>query len=550
MIQEKPIAHLDYRLFVPKTSVTNEMLDAFEDVIPDFFSEIDENGDRRENRDLRLLHYKHHEEGWVSFSRGDLGKIREYIAPYVSIQDHRANVPLPAELRWEGILADNGSIVQLRDNQVETIERTLGYGYGQLQAPPRYGKTICMTNIITRVQQKTLVFAHQIELLQQFEEKLRSCTNIEELERKFGRRLAGICTEPEHFDQYWICLATWQGFLPGNANSKLLTKLKDAFGCILVDEAHRSASECFSKVIAKFNPRFRFGFTATPERKDGLEAVVTNILGPVVAAGDVAQIPMRIRPIYTGFKPVFERWYAYERQIRDSAPRNKLVLKNVIEDVNAGHSVLVVCTRTQHIEYFVDILNRKYGIQAEGWYSTVKDRNSVLGRAKSGATKVIVAMRSMLLGLNVPRWSSIHIVVPSNNPHNFYQEFARVRTPNEGKQYCVIRDYVDNHKAAVSCFKTRFQVYTNPMHAPAYFEDMLGNLVKAPTMRTVEEMALRDADRIALDEIPKEDRKPKTIFQNRAQRLNKQEDEEDCGPLGLSRAQRLASKRASMSEGF
>lgn len=547
----KPVAHLDYRLFVPTDAVTQDMLDAFEDTIPDFFPEIDENGDKRENRDLRLLHYKKHPEGMISFSRGDLGKIRDVLAPHFNIQDHRAVRPLPYELKWYGVQKDDGTMGELRDNQVETISRTLAHGYGQLQAPPRYGKTICMTNIITKVQQRTLVFAHQVELLQQFEEKLRACTNLDELERRAGRRLAGICTEESHFTQYMICLATWQGFLPGNSNSRLMEKLKDAFGCVLVDEAHRAASECFSKVIAKFNPRFRFGFTATPERKDGLEAVVTNILGPVVAAGDVAQIPMRIRPIYTGFKPVFERWYAYERQIRDSSPRNRLILKHVVADVEAGHSVLVVCTRTQHIDYFVDMLNRKYAIQAEGWYSNVKDRASVLGRAKSGVTKVIVAMRSMLLGLNVPRWSSIHITVPSNNPHNFYQEFARVRTPNEGKQYCVIRDYIDNHKAAVSCFKTRLQVYTNPMHAPAYFEDMLGNMMsKAPTMKVIEELALRSSDKIELDFVPADERKPRSIFQNRAQRMQEEDHEEEAGPLGVSKAQKLAAKKAARLEGF
>lgn len=545
MEQQKPTAYLDYRLFVPQSAVTKDMLDAFEDIIPDFFDEIDENGDQRENRDLKLQHYKIHPEGWVSFSRGDLGKIRDYLLPFFNIEDVRAHRPLANELKWLGVKADNGEMVELRENQVDTIRTTLAHGYGQLQAPPRYGKTVCMTNIITQVQQKTIVFAHQVELLQQFEEKLRACTNIDELERKAGRRLAGLCLKEEHFDQYIVCCATWQGFLPGNSNHKLMEKLKDSFGCVLVDEAHRAASECFSKVIAKFNPRYRFGFTATPERKDGLEAVVQNILGPVVAAGDVKQIPMRIRPVYTGFKPVFTRWYAYERQIRDAGPRNRLILEGVAADVQAGHSVLVVCTRVEHITNLVDALNRKYNIPAEGWYSSVKDRQGVLGRAKTGATKVIVAMRSMLLGLNVPRWSSIHITVPSNNPHNFYQEFARVRTPNEGKPFCVIRDYVDNHKAAVSCFKTRYGVYTNPMHAPAYFEDKYGNLLnKAPTMKAVEEMAMRDEDTIKLEDLPVNERKPKTIFQNRVRPL--QQEEEDAGPLGMSKAHKIAARKLAL----
>ena len=548
MEQEKPIAHLDYRLFVPKNAVTQDMLDAFEDIIPDFFSQIDENGDLRDNRDLRLVHYKIHPEGWVSFSRGDLAKIKDIIFPYVNINDCRAVHPLKVCPQWLGVRKDNGDIVSLHDNQISTISKLLHAGYGQLQAPPRYGKTVCMSNIITQIQQKTLVLAHQVELLHQFEERFRACTNIEELERKAGHRLIGICTKAEEFNQYIVCAATWQGFLEGNSSHTLLPSLKNAFGCVMVDEAHRAASECFSKVVAQFNPRFRFGFTATPERKDGLEAVVENIIGPVVASGDVNQLPMRIRPVYTGFTPVFERWYAYERQIRDANPRNKLILKLVAEDVAAGHSVLVVCTRKEHIKNLVDTLNRKFNIPAEGWYSDVKDRAGVLGRAKSGATKVIVAMRSMLLGLNVPRWSSIHIVVPSNNPFNFYQEFARVRTPNEGKKYCVIRDYIDNHKAAVTCFKTRFGVYTNPMYAPAYFEDERGNLVNAPTMRLVQELASRSPSEISLEAVPGEARRVRSIFKSKPAYDVEEKDTNDAGPLGLSKFEQIKSRKITLGE--
>lgn len=575
---EKPSAYLDYRLFVPASAVRQEWLSEFEDIIEDFFSEIDEQGNRRENRDLRLQHYMTHPEGWVSFTRGDLGKIKEVLLPHLNIQDNRAVRPLPMNIEWVGVKSDSGAMVDLRENQVDTIGTLLYHGYGQLQAPPRYGKTICMTNIITQLNQKTLVLAHQVELLEQFEEKFRDCTNIRDLEQRAGRRLVGLCETREQFKQYAVCCATWQGFLPGNANSKLLTELKDEFGVVLVDEAHRSASDCFSKVVAKFNPRYRFGFTATPDRKDGLEAVVENIIGPVMAAGDVAQIPMRVRPVYTGFHPVFQRWHAYERQIKDNTARNKLIIKNVVADVDAGHSVLIVATRKEHIKDLVSILNRNYGIPAEGWYSDVKDRAGVLGRARAGTTKVIVAMRSMLLGLNVPRWSSIHITVPSNNPYNFYQEFARVRTPMEGKPFCVVRDYVDNHKAALACFKTRFRVYTNAMHAPVYFEDSLGNVVNQPTFRAIEELALRDSEQIELEDLRAQGVPVvrRGIFQNKVGPVLKEppevakkpatKDEDDMpfaspvrgkrttnsanteSPLGKSPQEKLAARRNALKE--
>lgn len=495
----RPPAYLDYRLFVPTSVVRQEWLDAYTDVIVDFYDEFDEEGNQRDCRDLALRNYKQGPE-WTSFTRGDLSRLHSVFGNALNIMDCRSHAGLGPDwegFAWKGVLLDdNETYAPLKPAQEKAITDWLRAGCGILEAPPRFGKTVCMVNAATRVGMKTLVIVNQIELAQQFERTLRRNTNIEELEAKSGKKLAGICDKLDDFRNFGIAITTWQIFLPSNSGHAWMDELRNAFGMVLVDEAHQSAAQCFSAAVARFNPTYRLGVTATPYRKDRLEKVVEAIIGPVTARGDEDKTPLRVRPIYTGFTPgPFTQWVYFENQVMRNKARNKLAVKCICEDVARGYSVLVVCVRVAHIEELVNALIAE-GVAAEGFFGSAKDRPGVLQRANAGVTKVVVAMRKCLLGINVPLWSSIHILSPSNNPYNHYQEIARVRTAREGKDHAVVRDYMDNHKAAIACWRTRYGVYSDPQKAPICFETPDGTLVRYLSQSEVERNALRSREQM------------------------------------------------------
>lgn len=488
------------RLYVPKALLTPEVRKAFSVLLENYYPEIDDNGETIDNRDLLIKGWRHYKNDWYSISRGNLDKIWEVFNGKAIIEDQRAFPKMQCDLRWMNVLVEDGSRKPLKPEQDVFINELLGSGYGIGEAPPRFGKTICMVNMACRTQMKTLIIVHQIDLARQFIKALRKCTNIAEEERRLGRRLAprvedGVCKTMAEFESFDVCVTTWQQFhapMPRNDAEEHLSsmqlkkktsvtnaikRLRNAFGLVMVDETHRAAASCFSEVVTQFNPWYRFGVTATPDRKDQLDAVIKLNIGPVIAEADEQKVPLRVRPVYTGFEPKFTRWHAYEAQIMRDGPRNKLALKLVEEDVQNGHSVLVVCTRTQHIIELVQAFKAK-GISAEGFWSGAKDRESVLQNATLGRTKVVVAMRSMLLGINVPKWSAMHILVPSNNGPNCRQEVSRVRTIIPEKKFAVVRDYLDACSASNGCYSTRHkEVYLNPKVQPVQFEDEHGNLV-------------------------------------------------------------------------
>jgi superfamily II DNA or RNA helicase len=503
-----PKIYLRHRLFIPQSLFTPEIRKAFSVVIENYYPEFDENGDPIEQRDLLIKGYKTHPNGYVSLARGHLDKVWKVFEHTAQIVDQRVAEPLSFDLKWLGVLLEDGATRgALKPEQERFISDMMARGYGMGEAPPRFGKTICMSNITCRAGLKTLVVVHQVELAEQFESEFRRCTNVDQEERRHRRKLIGFCRSFEDFEKYDICITTWNRFHApkpredvdertqqlqirrGKAVAAAINRLRNSFGLVLVDEAHRAASACFSSVVGQFNPWYRFGVTATPDRKDQLDAVIKLIVGPVVTRADEQKVLLRVRPVYTGFVPHFTRWHAYEAQIARDARRNKLALSLVEKDVKAGHSVVVVCKRTKHILEFTQALVAR-GIRAEAFWSGQKDRKGLLVRARKGQTQVVVAYRGMLLGINVPRWSSMHILSPGNNAPNHVQEMARVRTIMDGKRYAVLRDYLDACGASNGCYRTRHRVYTDARRQPVIFEDETGTPIKRLSFEYIRQRAL------------------------------------------------------------
>lgn len=501
--QTVPKVYLRDRLYVHKSMLTPETRARFSILLRNFFPEFDEQGEPIEVRDLLVRGWRHHKGEWYSLARGNLDVVWEEFARRAEIVDQRAVVPLSFPLRWQNVLMKDGTRSPLRDTQRKFIAEILKAGFGLGKAPPRFGKTICMSAIICHVGMRALIIVHQVELAKQFVAKFRRCTNINAAEAHYRRQLVGICDAWSDFDNFDICVTTWQRFhavIPiidseredpyQEVNERLqaqqkirydetqrqIRRLQNRFGIVIVDEAHRAASPCFSRVVDQFNPWYRLGVTATPDRKDRRDAVIKLIAGAVVSVGVEDKVLLRVRHIYTGFAPKFQSFTAYENKIANDARRNKLILDQIEADVKLGHHVVAVCTRREHIVEMAQKMMRR-GITAEGFHGKAHDRDGILARAESGHTKVVFAMRSMLLGIDIPCWSSIHVLVPSANPPNYYQEISRVRTPLPGKPYAVVRDYLDACSASNGCYKYRHMVYTDKENAPILFEDANGVLL-------------------------------------------------------------------------
>ena len=357
----------------------------------------------------------------------------------------------------------------LKDFQVTAVKALKKTTYGVLKSKPRTGKTVMGVALVLRLGLKTLILTHQDDLLRQFLDTFldENMTDIASIEKFENTKIVGICKTVQDFEKHDICLATYQTFLSTEGQKKL-QKIKDMFGLVLIDEIHRSAATCYSRVVSKFNCWYKHGLTATFDRKDGKEFLVQNIVGPVIHDTNVKTLLPTVSYYSTGL--TYDKdahWTWITRWISRNKVRNDLIVDHAVKDIKNGKSVLIPVTFIEHVTYMVDNINKRLRKKvARAFNGRVKkdEREKILEQAREGRVKCVVAIRSMLLGINVPRWDTLYEVMPIANTPVFTQEVNRITTPYKDK-VPEIRFFIDNMGVSHGCFRKCWQVLKKfPIH--------------------------------------------------------------------------------------
>lgn len=376
------------------------------------------------------------------------------------VQNYVDKTPLPKldylkDLEWNPEM-------QPYDYQKKAVKALLKAGNGVLESAPRTGKTVMGTMLTTKLCTKTWILAHQHTLLEQFLKTFHEFTDIQDLQARIGKPIIGICTKLSDFDKYDICLSTYQMFLPSNGGVKKLKHVRNMFGLVIVDEAHRESAFGYINVITNINSRHKFGLTGTPDRKDGMYVLTELTLGDVAHKTEAKSMVPKVYVHLTDHKNNCSTWVPATRNMTKDKKRNAMILDYIERDIKLGHNVVVPITFNNHGDEMVAALNKKFGEEIAVAYNgsvPKKKRKDILDAANRGEYKCMFARRDMLLGVNVPFWSAIHVIMPIANPPNFTQEIDRVCTPLEGKRDPIVRIYVDNMGLSRGCFAKCTQTF-------------------------------------------------------------------------------------------
>ena len=171
-------------------------------------------------------------------------------------------------------------------------------GNGVLVAPAGSGKTVMGLRYLWEKSRPALWITHTIDLLEQTTKRAYQC--MPEI-KEVGRIAEGSVV----WGSGQLIVATYQTLMN---NEALIEQLNGFIGTVVVDECHRTASECFSTVVNKLKAVERLGLTATPDRKDGLEELVYATIGPqlyVIDRNDLYEAGRLVKPkiefVYTNF---------------------------------------------------------------------------------------------------------------------------------------------------------------------------------------------------------------------------------------------------------
>jgi superfamily II DNA or RNA helicase len=228
----------------------------------------------------------------------------------------------------------------LRDYQEAAVDKLAKVTQGTVVIPCGGGKTRVGMGAIARLRTPTLILVHTLDLAEQWLGELRDKLGVEAGPHRRRRGAPAPVTVA-----VIQALVRWE---PTKLDAFL-----GRFGLLILDEAHHVAASTFHSVVDRCPARYRLGLTATPEREDGLTALLDLFLGAplvvvtheeLVAAG-VLTVP-EIRSVETDFTYPYtgaEDYAPMLAAVASDGARNRLIVDAVV--ARPGPATSASCSR-------------------------------------------------------------------------------------------------------------------------------------------------------------------------------------------------------------
>lgn len=347
------------------------------------------------------------------------------------------------DTRVDGMRASFVFSPTLRPEQEYGVDKTLRvlshWGGAFFVADCGFGKTVCMASIIHRVQRKAMIVVPRITLLDQLSTSIPTMLGC-----KVGILQGPLKPGLEDCDVLLVSLDSLgqvpypQAFL-------------DRFGLVIFDEAHHMAARTLSTILPRIQSKRIVGFSATPDRRDGLEHALYWLLGPVAfvyqrlphitGVSETVHVKL-VRPstivpdkvLYNGSL----NFSGMVTSLTEAPLRNDFLVSLALDALTGGRQkVLMITALREHVEVLGTLLAGTDHEAVHGGMST-KDR----ARA-SAPTKVLVATYGMLEeGFDDPAIDTLILCTPRSRVQ---QTIGRAERTAPGKLKPLVYDVVDSN---------------------------------------------------------------------------------------------------------
>ena len=305
--------------------------------------------------------------------------------------------------------------------------------------PTGGGKTTIIADIVEKATAKgsrVLILVHRLELCEQVRSRLRQF-NIE-TGIIVGGRIKNL--------QIPIQVATVQTF-----SRRVKMEHYRKFDLIIIDEAHRSASDGYLSILRRFDVPV-IGFTATPYRTDSrtLREVFNHLITGVTVAQMIKQgylVPTVVYAEKIDLSGVeIKRGDYDEKQLMERMDQGK-IYDGVINKYRrySNGTAICFCINKQHAENTAQAFNSA-GIPAGFIYSGLSDteRIKALKDFQSGKIKVLCNVFILTEGYDLPRIDTVILNRATQSRIAWRQMIGRGLRPYPGKENCKVIDMGNN----------------------------------------------------------------------------------------------------------
>ncbi len=335
-------------------------------------------------------------------------------------------------------------------------------GRGVVVLPTGAGKTHVAVMAIDEKRRSALVVAPTLDLVRQWYDLLTAT---------FGGPI-GLVGGGEH-DVRPITVTTY------DSAHIHMEHLGGRFGLVVFDECHHLPGAAYAMAARACLAPYRLGLSATPERTDGKEAVLTDLIGPIVYRKDIVELSGQYlaeydtehveveltaaereeyeaeRATYLGFvrKSGIRMgdptgWsdfvmlssrsdegrramaaYRRQRTIAFSAPAKLAFLELLLQEHADGRAIIF--TQDNATAYLV---SRQFLLPCITHQTKVKERSAILKGLGDGTFSAIVTSKVLNEGVDVPEASVAVVLSGSGSVREHVQRLGRVLRKKEGKR--------------------------------------------------------------------------------------------------------------------
>ncbi len=347
---------------------------------------------------------------------------------------------------------------KLYKHQEEVVEALLKHKHAAAQAPTGSGKTLVIEEILHRTGYSAVIVVPSKSIAGQF---------YEQLVKAFGKSKVGIYGggKKEYKKHITVAIGASLCRLEDGCPEQIALNSKDL---LVYDEAHLCGAPTVSSIAQEVlrSIPVRYSVSATPERADGQDTMLTGIIGPViysvdfnelVKCGVLAKLNFYVYNVeshasYSGqnAKKNSQEHLLYNADVLQLAA--KIASMKVI---NFDEPTIILIEEKEQLDYLKPFLKTTYEFAHSGSdvAQQVKDFNA-------GKFKLLVGTSAISTGTDTKVVKNLILLFSGKSTIKFKQAIGRGTRIVPGKSDCSVFDFnVVNDNQSARHFQHRLAIY-------------------------------------------------------------------------------------------
>lgn len=360
------------------------------------------------------------------------------------------------DLRCMGNPCEYKFLPTLRPEQELGVEKTIAtlqkWGGAFFVADCGFGKTVCIAALIARLKVTAMVIVPRITLIEQ------CMTNLPAMMPGVDIGVLQGEYKPNPKRKHDVMVVS----LDSLAQIAYPQSLLDSFGLVIFDEAHHMAASTLSKILPRICARNIVGFSATPDRRDGLEHALYWLLGPtsfvyqrlpsITGVRDTVEIFKTPTPSHVPELMLYNGTLNFSGMITSltvNESRNNFLV--ALAKSLCRKKILMITALREHVELLHTLLG-------DTPHEAVHGGMNAKGRSRvSNETRILIATYGMLEeGFDDPAIDTLILCTPRSRVQ---QTIGRAERTAPGKLKPYVYDIVDDNQVFQAMWRKRCEFY-------------------------------------------------------------------------------------------